>query len=311
MRITQNSMNRTQLMGLDNSLARLQKTQEQLTSGKRLNRPSDSPVDTVSSMRFRADQQALEQYGINITDGLSRLQATDDALTRISPMINRIRQQVVAGSNGTNSLDQREAYAAEISQLKSAIVQVANTQYAGRPLFGGTKYDPTNNAAFDPATGRFLGNNEAVLRTVSDAAGSAGQMDIGVSGKEALSDLLNSDPLPGVSGPGVIDKIVAELGRPDGTFDPASLSGMLDQLDAVQSKLSSVQSTVGAKVNRLEGMQELNGRMDDASKISLSKVEDVDFMKAAMDLNIQSNAYNAALQASAKIIQPSLMDFLR
>lgn len=310
MRITQNSMNRTQLEGLNGSLARLQKTQEQITSGKRLNRPSDSPVDTVSAMRFRADQRALEQYGTNISDGLSRLQATDDALTRMSPIINRIRQQVVAGANDTNNAEQRNAYAAEIRQLKGALIQVANTQYAGRPLFAGTKYDPASNNAFDTTTGQFIGNNSPVLRTVSDAPGAAGQMDIGASGKQAIGDLLNSD-VGATGGPGVVDRIIAELEKPNATFNSSTLSGMLSDLDGVQEQLSAAQSTVGAKVNRLEGMQELNGRQDDASKVALSRVEDVDFIKAAMDLNIQSNAYNAALQASAKIIQPSLMDFLR
>lgn len=308
MRITQNSMNRTQLMGLNDSLGRLQKTQEQLTSGKRLNRPSDSPVDTVSAMRFRSEQRSLEQYGVNITDGLARLQATDDALARINPMLQRIRQQTVAGANGTNSAIQRQAYADEIRQVKTAIVQVANSQYAGRPLFAGTKYDPANNNAFDTTTGQFLGNANPVLRTVSDSPGAAGQMDIGASGADAMTDLLHDDVTPG---PGVIDGIIAELEKPDGSFNSTTLSAMLADLDLGMDRLQSVQSTVGAKVNRLERMQDLNGRMDDSTRIALSKVEDVDFMKAAMDLNIQSNAYNAALQASAKIIQPSLMDFLR
>ncbi|MCA0437334.1 MAG: flagellar hook-associated protein FlgL [Actinobacteria bacterium] len=310
MRITQNSMNRTQLMGLDDSLGRLQKTQEQLTSGKRLNRPSDSPVDTVEAMRHRADQRALEQFGINISDGLSRLQATDDALARINPMLQRVRQQTVAALNGTNSEIQRKAYAEELKQLKSAVIQVANTQYGGRPIFAGTAYDPANNNAFEPTTGAFLGNSEKVLRTISDSPGEAGQMDIGASGKDALSNLL-ADDTTNPPGKGLLERLADELGQPDGSYSQSNASALLTDLDQAMDQLQSVQSVVGAKVNRLEKLQELNGLQDDASRIALSKVEDVDFIKAAMDLNIQSNAYNAALQASAKIIQPSLMEFLR
>ncbi|MBW3087052.1 Flagellar hook-associated protein 3 [Austwickia sp. TVS 96-490-7B] len=324
MRITQNSMNRTQLMGLDNSLARLQRTQETLTSGKRLVRPSDSPVDTVSAMRLRDQQRALSALGENIKDGVTRLQAADDALTRSQTMLTKVRSLVVAGANGTNSPQQRAAYANEIEQIREGMIHLANTQYAGQPVFGGTS---TAANAFDNTTGAFLGNTDAVLRKVTEATGAAGDIDVAVSGWRAFKDpadaatydpatakpnlFFKAAPTDPDSATGLLDRVVRELRKPDGTYNPATLSGMLGDLDKAAEQLSSASSTVGARVARLNGLGELNGRLDDGATVALSKVEDVDFMKAAMDLNIQANAYNAALQASAKIIQPSLMDFLR
>ena len=301
MRITQNSMNRTQLAGLNESLGRLQKTQEGLTTGKRLNRPSDSPVDTVSAMRLRDQQRSLSQLGRNIADGLSRLQTADDALVRAQSMMNRVRTQVVAAANGVNGQAQREAYAAEIEQIRQGMVQLANTQYAGQPVFGGTTN--TDNA-FDPDTGKFLGNDEAVLRKVSEAAGEAGDVNIAVSGAAAFGGG-NGDDTDLLGPGGLLEGIVTRLRAGD------DVSGDLAKLDVAMDKLSEMHSTIGARSNRLTNLVDQNGRADDAAAVALSKVEDVDFMKAAMDLNIQSNAYNAALQASAKIIQPSLMDFLR
>ena len=241
LRVTQNSMNRTQLAGLNGSLSRLQNTQEQLTSGKKLNRPSDDPVGTVSAMRLRGEQRQLEQFGENISDGLSRLRTADDTLTQLSPQLNRIRQLVIAGANDTNGPTERSAYAKEITQIKQGMLQLANSQYAGRPVFAGTA---NVGNAFAP-DGSYQGNAEPM------------------------------------------------------------------GLDAAGDAIASAQSTIGARTNRLESMRDRNGRQDDASKTALSEVEDVDFIKAAMDLNIQSTSYNAALQASAKMIQPSLMDFLR
>ena len=323
MRITQNSMNRTQLMGLNDSLGRLQRTQEMLTSGKRLVRPSDSPVDTVSAMRLRDQQRSLSALGENIKDGTSRMHAADDALTRSHTMLNRIRTLVVAGAHGVAGPQQRLAYASEIEQIRQGMVQLANTQYAGQPVFGGTT---ANDNAFDPSTGKFIGNDEPVLRKVTEAEGAAGDINIGVSGVAAFGDtkptaaapdpdpsttiLAKGDAATGAPS-GLIDRVVLELSKADGSFDPATMSAMLSELDAAQDKLSAASSTVGARVNRLTGLDDLNGRLDDGAQVALSKVEDVDFIKAAMDLNIQSNAYNAALQASAKILQPSLMDFLR
>lgn len=300
LRITQNAMNRTQMAGLNTSLDRLQTTQEHLTTGKRLNRPSDDPVGTVSAMRFRAEQRELEQYGENITDGRSRLTAADDALTQTTHMVQRIRQQTVAAMNGVNGPLQLKAFAAEIREMRAGMLQQANSQYAGQPLFGGTT--PSENA-YNPGTGEFLGNTLPVLRNVTQAPGTAGQVNVGVNGQAAFGNAFYS----AVDGVGDLEALAQAI-------ESGDLDGMetgLQAVDDLRNRILDVQSTVGARSVRLKGLEELNGRQDDASKIALSKVEDTDFLKAAMDLSIQSNAYQAALSASAKIIQPSLMDFLR
>ncbi|MBK7722258.1 MAG: flagellar hook-associated protein FlgL [Austwickia sp.] len=296
LRITQNSMNRTQLAGLNGSLSRLQNTQEQLTSGKKLNRPSDDPVGTVSAMRLRGEQRQLEQFGENISDGLSRLRTADDTLTQLSPQLNRIRQLVIAGANDTNGPTERSAYAKEITQIKQGMLQLANSQYAGRPVFAGTA---NVGNAFAP-DGSYQGNAEPMWRVVSDAPDGAGLMNVSIPGSD-FGGILSAG--------GAIDQVIAAL-----ESDPSpsvALNAALPGLDAAGDAIASAQSTIGARTNRLESMRDRNGRQDDASKTALSEVEDVDFIKAAMDLNIQSTSYNAALQASAKMIQPSLMDFLR
>lgn len=297
LRITQNSMNRTQMAGLNTSLGRLQQTQEQLTTGKRLNRPSDDPVGTVSALRFRSEQSQLAQFGENISDGLDRLGAADNTLTQTNNMTVRIRTLAVAALNGTNGPQQLKAYAAEVKELRAGLLQQANTSYAGVPLFGGTSPEDT---AFDTDSGAFLGNDFPVLRTISEAAGSAGQLNVGVSGREAFGTALEA-------GTGELDALATAIEN----GDVEGMKAGLQAVDTLRDGILNVQATVGARVNRLQGLVDLNGRQDDASKIALSKVEDTDFQKAAMDLGVQSASYQAALAASAKVIQPSLMDFLR
>ena len=305
LRITQNAMNRTQMAGLNTSLARLQTTQEHLTTGKRLNRPSDDPVGTVSAMRFRAEQRELEQYGENVTDGLARLTAADDALTQTMPMVQNMRTKTLAAMNGTLGPQELKAIAAEIREMRSGILQQANSQYAGQPLFGGTTPLPN---AFNSETGEFIGNSIGVLRNVTQAPGAAGQVDVGVKGGEIFGTALQA-PTP--TAPLVAVGSIEALAQAIESGDAAGMAQGLQDLDGLRDSILDVQSTVGARSVRLKGLEELNGKQDDASKIALSKVEDADFLKAAMDLSIQSNAYQAALSASAKIIQPSLMDFLR
>ena len=310
LRITQSSMNRTQLAGLNTSLSRLQQTQEQLTTGKRLNRASDDPVATVAAMRFRAEQAQLAQFGENITDGLARLTASDEALSQTMPMVQRMRTLTLSASNGVLGAQERKALAAEIRELRQGIIQQANSQYAGQPLFGGTT--PQDNA-FKPQTGEFLGNELSVLRNVTDAPGAAGQVNVGVNGIVAFGNALYNAAGVTAGDSSVTDHTgnLEKLALAIEAGDSAKIQAGLGAVDALRDSILDVQATVGARVNRLTGLENLNGRQDDASKIALSKVEDADFLKAAMDLSIQSNAYQAALSASAKIIQPSLMDFLR
>lgn len=305
LRITQNSMNRTQMAGLNTSLGRLQQTQEQLTTGKRLNRPSDDPVGTVSALRFRAEQSQLAQFGNNINDGLDRLTAADDALTQTGKLTQRIRVQTLTALNGTQGPDERRAIAAEIRELRAGLLQQANSKYADQPLFGGTT--PEDNA-FDPATGEFQGNTLPVLRNISEAPGSAGQLNVGVDGMTAFGTaLFDPDGATPEAQAGDLEKLAVAIE----TGDAAGMNAGLQAVDTLRNNISNVQATVGTRVNRLQGLVELNGRQDDASRIALSKVEDTDFQKAAMDLGVQSASYQAALAASAKVIQPSLMDFLR
>lgn len=314
MRITQNSMNRTQMAGLNSSLGRLQRTQEQLTTGKRLVRPSDDPVGTVNAMRLRDQQRGLTALGETIKDATARLQSADDALTRSQTMLTKIRTLVVAGANGVNGPEQRAAYAQEVDQIRQGMVQLANTEYAGQPVFGGTSTEPN---AFDPVSGQFKGNTDDVLRKVTEADGEAGDINIGVPGSTAFGDPSGDVTKPGLlevvagaaspADTGLLDRVKQHLS----SGDTAGLQQDLAALDEAAGKLSRASSMIGARVNRLTQLDSQNAALTDGATVALSKVEDTDFMKAAMDLSIQSNAYNAALQASAKIIQPSLMDFLR
>ena len=296
LRITQNSMNRTQMAGLNTSLSRLQQTQEQLTTGKRISRPSDDPVGTVSALRFRSQQSQLDQFGENISDGLARLTVADNALTSTMPMVQRIRTLAVAAANGINGQQQRDAYAKEIRELRQAIIQQANTQYADQPVFGGTT---PGGEAFDPETGSFVGNELPVIRQVVDAPDDAGQVHVAVNGLVAFGTTLEVN--------GTLDALANAI---ENGYEDGIGQGITD-MDAMVDDLLNVASTVGARVNRLKGLEELNGRSSDSIAGALSKVEDTDFQKAAMDLAVQSASYQAALAASAKVIQPSLMDFLR
>jgi flagellar hook-associated protein 3 FlgL len=301
LRVTSANINRSVMAGLQANLSKLQHTQEQLSSGRRINRMSDSPVDASAAMRLRAEQSANVQVGRNIDNGLSTLAVADTTFTSMSQSVQRIRQLVVAGLNGANGPDERAAMATEIDQLKDGLIGLANTTYLGRPIFAGTQDVP---AAYDTTTGQYLGNGAAVQRSVSPD-GSI-KIDVTVTGPAAFSTLFSdaSDP----TGAGLLSRISAALRDPNG---PAALTNELANLDVASTTMESARSLVGARYNRLLGIQSAGQTRLDAVTASLSNAENIDLAKTTIDMQLQSTAYQAALGAAAKIIQPSLVDFLR
>ena len=291
-RITQRQSVATSLAALQLGMSRLARSQEKMSTGRNINRPSDSPTGTNDAMRLRAALAAKTQYSANAQDGASWLGNADSTLTSMLDEVRRTRDLVVQGaSTGNSDPDAREALAQEVTQIRAGLLSEANTQYLGRPLFGGTT---ASTMAYD-STGTYVGDGNDVNRTVGDGI----SIPVNVTGPKAFGS--DSDNLFGV-----LDDIVTQL-----RVDPASLSTSLTRLDAVTGSMKTALSDVGARENRVDtAMSNLDSATLD-TKSALSNVEDVDIASATMDLQMQEVAYQASLAATARVIQPSLVDFLK
>src|ERR687889_404956 len=168
MRITQRAVALTSLQGLNRNLDAVGKLQQQLTSGRLINAPSDSPTGTNRAMQTRSEQAAVAQQGRNISDAKSWLDQTDSTLRTMLEATRRVRDLTVQGLNsGSLSDEARQALATEVTSLREGLVTLANTKNQGRPLFGGVVPGPH---AYDPATGGWVGvtAGPAITRQISD-----------------------------------------------------------------------------------------------------------------------------------------------
>jgi flagellar hook-associated protein 3 FlgL len=298
-RVTQRSITTTTMRGLQANQTRMQQLQEQLSSGRQVNRPSDSPVKTVEAMQFRGTLSRNEQYIRNADDGIAVLGAADTALTTSLDMVRRVRDLTLTGMNASNGAQGREALAAEIDQLRESLIGVANTRYLDRPVFGGN----TGEAVAYGTAGQFIGDASAVLRTV--AAGT--QVEVNVTGPETFgkdgSDSQLFDVLAGLS---------AQLrGGPVPAGGVASLDDGLTKLDKATDRIIAALGKIGARSNRVETMKATAEDARVTLTNSLSEVESIDLPKTIMELQMQEVAYKSALGATARVVQPSLLDFLR
>ncbi len=292
-RVTERSIATNVLVGLQGNLSRLGDIQQRLSSGKQISKPSDSPTGTVAAMQYRGDLATAKQYSRNANDGLGWLGTADSTLTNVMGQVQRVRELVLEGmSNGAGgSPDARAAIATEVDQLHDATVGLANTRYGDRPIFGGTT---TGSAAYDP-TGSYLGDAGVVQRSVGDNV----KVQVATPGTAVFG-----------TGSNQLFKIMSDIAS-DLRTNPSALSGDLDRLDAATTTLKTVQSSVGARYNQVTQMQQFANDKIDSLTSQLSDVEDIDLPQTISDMQMQQVAYQAALAAGAKVVQPSLIDFLR
>jgi len=294
MRVTQGMLVGNFLNSLNNNYKNMDKIQEQLATGKRINRASDDPVGVVTSLRLRTGLTETEKYLGNVEEATAWLDATDTALRQAGDILQHVRDLVVRGASDTMSQASRDAMAKEVAQLREQLVQVANTTHDGRYIFGGFR---TTQAPFDPVTYNYLGDPAA---NIDYEIGINIKMTVNITGDDVFKAPLD------------VFQVLTDVENDLNTGNTANLSTVrIGELDQAIDNILSLRSDVGAKTNRLELTK---ARLEDANlSLSglLSKNEDINTAEVITQLKMQENTYRTALAAGARIIQPTLVDFLR
>ncbi|MDN4173577.1 flagellar hook-associated protein FlgL [Nocardioides sp. SOB77] len=298
-RVTQTMLANSSLRSLQAGLGRLASVQEQLTTGRVLNRPSDSPTDTTNAMRIRSSLTQAAQHARNADDAEGRLALIDTTLGSMTTQVRRARELVLQGANAASGPAAREALATEIDQLRESLLSAANTRYLERPVFGGiTAGGKAYTDGSDPAVpaGTWVGTPGVVSRQVGtdvtvrvDLAGP----EVFGSGQDSLFATLEAASTAVIGG------------------DPAGMDAALTELAAHLDRIGSSQAVIGARQAQVDRAVVATGDAQLALTTRLSDVENVDLPRALVDLKLQEVAYQAALGATARATQPSLLDFLR
>lgn len=271
MRMTDLSMERNLLYNVGQAEERLQRLQDMASSGKNFAKPQDDPVGVQRSMTVRNEMTKNSQYLSNLGRAKSFLGYTEEALSELSSTLSRAHELGLEGINGTNPQAAKDAIAAEVQQLVQEVQTLSDRTMEGRPVLTGTM--PTWRVG------------AGVTMTSDDLSGLL---------KEA-EDWLKSleDGLRGVGSP------------------PPDPSVALTQIETVIDKVLSQRATNGARVSRLETLESQMTSLDIEYKKLLSDVEDADLTQVIVKLKSAEVAYQAALGAGARLIQPSLLDYLK
>ena len=290
-RITSQMLLQSSQRNMQSAMSALARLQSQAGTQKLISKPSDDPAGAGESMRIRADQRALTQYGTNINDGLAWLTTADDALSSATSSMQAVRNLVVQGANsGALNAGSREAIAAQLDSLKEALLATANTTHAGRSIFAGTS---DAGVAFDATYTSTATPGSSVERRVSPTA----TVRVDVDGVAAFGSGATSTFA-------LIDQIASDLRAGN------DISAHLTRVDSALSSILGEQSRVGSRYNQLETNKELNVSQSGSLESQRASVEDVDLSKVILELKSQEVAYQTALAVTARALQPTLMSFL-
>ncbi|WP_297990637.1 flagellar hook-associated protein FlgL [uncultured Anoxybacillus sp.] len=290
MRVTQMMLANNTLRNVSKSYDKLGTYQQQLATGKKIHRPSEDPVVAMKGMHYRTSLTEIEQFQRNLSEAYTWMENSESALGHTTNVLQRARELVVQAKNGTLGPEDRQAIAREIEQLKKDLVQVANTKVAGKYIFNGTKIEQAPVTDDSPPT--VNNNNDDFMVEVAKGV----KLKINVTPNNVFNQgLFNT-----------LQQIENELANPTGNLD-----NLLSQLDNHLNDVLAERAELGARVNRLELVEQRLAEQQLIAKRMISDNEDADIEKIITELKSQESVHRAALAVGARIIQPTLVDFLR
>lgn len=301
MRVTMQVVMDQYLRDLRNHQVRMWNLQRQISSGMRLHRPSDSPVDVARSMRFTSEQMDVDRYISNALEARDWLEATEGAINEVKQVFFRARDLAIRGAADTLDDSSRQALVDEIDVLIEHLLQVANTSYKGRYLFAGTMTTTppfSLDDATDPASVQYHGNEARITRQLGpDAA-----LEINFHGKEVFH--------PDGGGESAF-AVLMELRNNILQADTEALSNeTLGKIDEVTDRLTAITSKIGARVNRTELAEKRLADLSLQIETLNSELIHADVAEAIVYFRAAEVTLQAALASGARLIQPTLVDFL-
>lgn len=308
MRVTQSMLSTNMLRNLNTSYSKMGKLQNQIDSGMKFTRASEDPVAAIKGMGYRTDLGKIEQFQRNVGEAHTWVDTTDATYGEVGDAMNRLRELFVQAANDTNTADDREKMKAEVLQIQEQIRDMGNTQVAGKYIFSGTN---TQKPLFiDDGSGsgaRVVNSNivapegnvnievfEGVTFNVNSHGHSLfkGIDDMITRGIQAM-DSNDGEAIGNILGDGI--------GDPSNPVD----------ISSIHSMLLVKRAELGAKQQRVDMMESRLSSLNINITKQKSLNEDTDYAKAISDLTIAESIHSAGLSIGAKVIQQTLVDFIR
>ncbi|OWA36179.1 flagellar hook-associated protein 3 [Saccharibacillus sp. O16] len=298
-RMTSNMMSSTLLGNLNRNMYNMDSLENQISSGRKISKPSDDPVGVTYALRYRSQLAGNEQFQRSTDSAQSWLDETDSQMGSASDVMTRLKELMVQASTGTYSDTDMQAAANEVEQLKKQLVDIGNSKFGGKFIFNGQDY---GSIPYPVADGTDYSQIDTDNSAVKYVIGENIQFQINTTGNEFFGMKGESDNVFAV-----MDRVITAMK----TGQKGDITNEMGGLETRTTKMLAARSEVGARTNRVELVNSRLLDQETNTTTLLSKTEDLDVAEAVIKATSAQTVYQAALKSSANIMSTSLIDFMR
>ena len=296
MRVTNSMLFNSLSKDVSKSDERLLDTYEQLSSGKKVNKPSDDPLAISGILLYRKTISENEQYMRNIDSAQNYLANSETSISDVNGILSRLKEIAESEASDTENAESRLSASYEVSDLYDELVTIGNTKIGDRYLFSGYLYTTT---PFD-SSGTYSGDaNETSLKVGPDTT-----FTYGLTGGKIFKGT-------GISGGVDIYQIVSDFKTALETNDTSGIRSAIDSIETGIDQSNKILADIGARLNRLETRKAEIDSYNMEAKIMLSGMEDADIAELSMNLSAQQTTLEALLTSIANVSQLSIFNFIR
>jgi flagellar hook-associated protein 3 FlgL len=307
MRVTQNSSANNALYNIQQQRTRLDNLQESISTGQKINRPSDNPISTGTLLDLGDRLNAIDQYSTNISKANTMVQFTNTALTGMSDILTQAQKLIGTINSGSSDPTARQSAHDQLVDLKKQIVDMANTQLGDQYIFGGAN---SNVPPFNSANNTYAGDSTQLTIEIASKTTQAVSM---TGDRLILGKSTPPGTLPNYGSTDILqtfDNLITAVGD---TTTPSNVANLTQGAIDLQAGSTQITNAIGDVINRmtrLDNMNKLNINNKNMMQSIVGNLQNVDYAQLGIELQNQNTALEASLSATAKISQLSLLNYM-
>ena len=324
MRITNASMVRSHLYDTQNNLTNMSKINQQISTGKVINTVSDDPHKAIKIMNINNEIKYTEKYNYNIDESVGWMNTTDGALDNVGNLLGEIKETILKVGNGTYSQNEMKSLNEDMNEKIKQLADTLNSTHGGKYLFGGSSVDdapitvienPDGTVKLEfskDKNGQTIPNTDDLKAEISSGV----NLDYNIS----IGELFNITDENGKT-INLLDEInnLSELMNKAANGNEQEFAKAKEEiLNNTQGKIDKLfdhvvneRTSLGVRVSTAEKIKEFNDENILNMKSILSQDQDTDVVEKFIELKSAEMIYQASMQVGAKLIQPTILDYIR
>lgn len=324
MRITNASMIRSHLYDTQNNLTNMSKINQQISTGKVINTVSDDPHKAIKIMNINNEIKYTEKYNYNIDESVGWMNTTDGALDNVGNLLGEIKETILKVGNGTYSQNEMKSLNEDMNEKIKQLADTLNSTHGGKYLFGGSSVDdapitvienPDGTVKLEfskDKNGQTIPNTDDLKADISSGINIDYNISVGeiLNIKDGNGNTVNLlDEINNLS------TLMNDIANGDEQTAAKAKETLLNdtkgKIDTLFDHVVNERTSLGVRVSTAEKIKELND--EDILNIQdvLSKTQDTDVVEKFIELKSAEMIYQASIQVGAKLIQPTILDYIR